>query len=57
MTTPERVSVPVHPFKVQVEKAGRWVTLDWATAVTEAQAQAAIKALATKGEHGRMVVR
>jgi hypothetical protein len=44
-------------FRVEVEKSGSWVTVDWARAVSARRAAEVIADLAAKGEHARMVRR
>jgi hypothetical protein len=44
-------------FRVEVEKAGGWVTVDWARAVSARRADEVIADLAAKGEHARKVAR
>ena len=42
-------------YRVEIEKSGRWITVEWARAVHRLDAAAVIADLASKGERARMV--
>lgn len=44
-------------FRVEVEKSGVWMTVDWAREVSARRAAEVVADLASKGEHARAVPR